>query len=152
MTQALDGVNSPIELGGITINATGNLARRQPKLPLVFQFKWREISFNGEVVRVGEELVLKISADVVTIPFSAEDGNRRQPLLSFLQTGAKDNEQAALALSPGNVLSLRRQIELPREGGLTAGLLVSETAKSVLLSAPYLDLMADGGAAPRPIP
>ncbi|MSO69006.1 MAG: hypothetical protein EXQ98_01800 [Alphaproteobacteria bacterium] len=147
MSHGLTDVNAPIELGGVVIGADGELSRREPKFPIAFQFNWREMNFEGDVARVDGALVLKITADVATVPFSAEDAERRAQLLSLLRAGAPDSEEPLLVLSPSNVLTLRRQIELPRDVALTADRLIIETATAVLMSAPYLDLMANGGDA-----
>ena len=149
MIHVLSEVRSPIELGGIAVNDSGGLTRCAPKLPLSFGFAWREMGFKGEVVRVGEKLVLRLSADVTIVPFSAENTGRRQQLLSLLQACGTEEAQPSLMLSPGNTLILLRKIELAPEAGLTADTLVTQTAAAVLESAPYLDLMVEYGFVKR---
>jgi hypothetical protein len=145
MIQVLSEVGRPIELGGLTVSGTGALSQCAPKLPLTFSFSWREMRFKGEVTRPAGKLALRLSADVAIVPFSAENTGRRQRLLSLLQAGGADGAQLSLVLSPTNTLFLLREIELAADTGLTADVLITQTATGVLESAPYLDLMVEAG-------
>lgn len=149
MIPAFSAVDNPIELGGLTIDDSGELIRREPKLPLSFGFVWREMGFQGEVTRVGERLVLRLTADVAVVPFSAENTGRRQQLLSLLQADSAGHNRLSLVLSPSNTLILLREIELATGAGLTAEALVTMTATAVLESAPHLDLMVEYGFVKR---
>ncbi len=148
MKQVISEIQDPVEIGGIKINDAGEISRCAPDLPISFGFAWRGMTFDGEVAQANGALILRISTDVATVPFSAENTDRRQQLLSLLKASEAGPRRASIALSPNNRLVLLRDIELPRDAGLTATSLVSHAAIAVLESAPYLDLMAEQGVEP----
>jgi hypothetical protein len=142
MLDMLRDSNRPVELRGLMIGEAG-LARCEPKLPIVFGFNWRQVLFQGEVERAKDGLVLRLSAEVAVVPFSAEDVTRRAQLLSLLKAGGDMRD--SLMLSPNNRLVLLRELKLPRDASLTAQTLVTQIATALLDSAPYLDLMVEFG-------
>ena len=140
MLDVLRDSNRPVELRGLMIGEAGRLARCKPKLPIVFGFNWRQVLFQGEVERAKDGLVLRLSADVAVVPFSAEDVTRRTQLLSLLKASGGDMRDS-LMLSPNNRLVLLRELKLPRDASLTAQTLVTQIATALLDSAPYLDYL-----------
>jgi hypothetical protein len=149
MLEVLQDVTVPIELGGLVVSEAGGLARREPKLPLVFEFDWRDVRFQGEVARVESKLILRLVAKVTVVPFTAEDLMRRAKLLSLLKDGGDNAARTSLILSNNNALVLLREMPLPPGAGLTAQTLVTQTATALLSSAPHLDLMVEFGIVQR---
>jgi hypothetical protein len=150
MLEVLHDVSVPVELGGLVVSESGGLARREPKLPLAFQFDWRDVRFQGEVARAEDRLILKLVANVTLVPFTAEDLPRRSKLLSLLKDGGDDAARISLMISRNNDMVLLREMPLPAGSGLTASTLVTQTAIALLNSAPYLDLMVEFGIVERP--
>ena len=144
MLDVLRDSNRPVELRSLMIGAAGRFARCEPKLPIAFGFNWRQVRFQGEVERAKDCLVLRLSADVAVVPFSAEDVTRRAQLLSLLKAGGGDMRDS-LILSPNNRLVLLSELKLPKDASLTAQTLVTQIATALLNSAPYLDLMVEFG-------
>jgi hypothetical protein len=150
MRQSLNVGDPPVELLGVVVDDAGGIGRRAPTLPLTFSFHWRGVKFQGEISNAGEQLALSVLANVAVVPFSAEDLTRRERLLALLQADAAAHAGAKLALSSDNRLTLNRELALPKGTKLTSDRLVSETAAAVLVSAPYLDLIAQEGLADPP--
>ncbi|MGD9538060.1 MAG: hypothetical protein AB7P52_10350 [Alphaproteobacteria bacterium] len=149
MFDMLRDVNQPIELGSLTVGDAGHLVRGEPRLPIAFGFDWREVRFQGEVDRTEGGLLLRLSADMAVVPFSAEDTARRTELLSLLKAGGGHGAGICLSLSPNNRLVLSRELRLPKDASLTAQTLVTQTAAALLNSAHYLDLMVEFGLVER---
>jgi hypothetical protein len=144
MLEELRDSNRPVELRGLMIGEAGRLARCEPKLPIAFGFNWRRVLFQGEVERTKDGLVLRLSADVAVVPFSAEDVTRPAQLLSLLRPGGCGMRDSLMP-SPNNRRVLPRELKLPRDASLTAQTLVTQIATALLNSAPYLDLMVEFG-------
>lgn len=133
---------APLEVGRISVRSNGEVELKEPAFPLDFTFRWHGTRFGGHVDKAEGHVVLRLSADLGTLPYTGEDRTARRVILDSMAAGAS-RSNGRLELTARNEIVLSNEIELPQPHSCTVKKLVSNVAILVLLARPFLDFFAE---------
>lgn len=143
----LDLMTEPFEVNSVVVDEDGLIARRAPKIPFSFSFRWRNSTFDGVVQQDGVGLCLKLKTQLGVLPYTAENASLRDSVLGAIDEAA-DSERCGVQVTNNQAAVLTREVPIAAEAGLTASALVTNIAVAVLGAAPHLDLLAGYGIQP----
>ena len=142
---------APPHLDTILERMDRGLARLGPTTPLNFRFSWHGIRFAARAEASGERLVLSLSGDLATVPYSAEDARSRTCLFQFL-AWLGDMDSCRLAVIGANTVRYHGSVEIAPS--FTAADVVTGAVTLLLRARPYIESMEElrgaipGAAAP----
>lgn len=121
----------------VLADAEQSLTRLAPEPPINFQFRWQGIPFAARVDNTEAGLRLRMVGDLGPVPYSAENAEGRDRLLSLVQWADADGTCRF-------VVGRRQHLNLLGDARITmplTGTAIVATATNFLLQArPYIDL------------
>lgn len=116
---APDALTPPVETedqSGSMLDSLGRVTQTNPDdLPLFFQFNWQGLEFRTEVARTGdgEDTIISMSADIGTLPFTAENILVRNTLIDRIR-GSQFSLGREIALTSNSVVTVEMKTRLTR--------------------------------------
>lgn len=130
----------PIALKSVDIGEDGSIVRRDGEAPLHFDFKWRGMTFSGTVApRKEGGNVIRLVADLGTVPYSAEHADSRHRLMNLVRHGL-DTEGARITVGEHQTLRIVCETDLS-PAPTTANHIVAEVTQMVLTNLPVFDAL-----------
>ncbi len=116
------------------------LARLGPTTPLNFRFSWRGIRFAARAEVRCERLVLSLSGDLATFPYSAEDARSRACLFRFL-AWLGDVDSCRMAVIEWNTVRYHSSVDIAPS--FTAADVVAGAVTLLLGARPYIEIIEE---------
>ena len=83
------GVASPKTLPEALERAKRHLAIKLSDLPLAFRFPYGHAQFHGQISLINECVMLELTGDIGTLPYTMENSNGRSQLLQLVRKSKK---------------------------------------------------------------
>jgi|GEM_PF-4636216 len=137
--ESVEKISSPIEVGSITVGEDGMLTASDKQQDLAFGFVYFGIPFEA-VLNRGEDVVLRLSANLGRLPFSAHSPRARQTMLRIIQaTGSLPRAQ--IVVEEDHKMLVQAEATPPMPRNLSS--IVATAAALLLEIRPYLHLLAE---------
>ncbi len=129
-----------VELHSLRFRANDGFEIEAPKLPMNLRFAWHERTFEGELERRDEGIVLRLRADIGILPYTSEDPATRRQLIE--EMNASDTRPTGrLELVDNHRIHWSHEVQLPKPKSLTVKTVLTNIAVLILLARPYFDAM-----------
>jgi len=124
---------------GAGVTLSSDLCAKKPDRRLDFGFEYRGIPFVVRAEASNQGTDLEIRANLGTLPFSAEDAERRATALAILNAASDDlGGRFRLDNNQHVVMVDVYRLDVP----LTPAVLLTRTAELVLKTKPYMELLS----------